>query len=141
MEADLASADPAQRGGLFDKAAALYWHFTIPHNAGIGPAKIHKVLHVKRPQFYPVLDRLVRRLYRVQARTWINQIPDTRRGDSVTFWAVIRDDLIDRDNNSALQIHRDALRTAPQTAPMADLPFLRLLDIVAWETARREIGT
>lgn len=28
--ADLASADPARRDELFDKAAALYWHFTTP---------------------------------------------------------------------------------------------------------------
>jgi len=56
---------PGQRGSsssraLFDNAAALYWHFTTPHQAGIGPAKIHKPLHVKRPWFYPVLDQLVR---------------------------------------------------------------------------------
>jgi Family of unknown function (DUF6308) len=141
IEADLAFADPAWRGGLFDNAATLYWHFTTPHEAGLGPAKIHKVLHVKRPRVYPVLDRLVRRLYRAQARTWVSQLPDARPGDSVTFWAAIRADLIDEDNDSALSLYREALRAAPRTAPMADLPALRLLDIVAWETARREIGT
>ena len=137
-EAGLASADPAGRGGLFDKAAALYWHFTTPREKGIGPAKIHKVLHVKRPRLYPVLDRLVRRLYRVKARAWVNQFPDAHTGDSVTFWAAIREDLVNEENVSALSLHRGELRAAPQTAPMADLPSLRLLDIVAWETARRE---
>ena len=53
VDADLADADPSRRGGLFDQAAALYWHFTTPHEAGLGPAKIHKVLHVKRPSVYP----------------------------------------------------------------------------------------
>jgi hypothetical protein len=137
-EADLASADPAHRGGLFDLAAALYWHFTTPHQAGIGPAKIHKMLHVKRPWLYPVLDGLVRRLYRGQARTWVSRIPDTQPGDSVTFWAAIRQDLVDEENCAAFSQHRKVLRESPQTAPMAGLPSLRLLDIVAWETARRD---
>lgn len=87
VDADLADADPSQRGGLFDQAAALYWHFTTPHEAGLGPAKIHKVLHLKRPSVYPVLDRLIRRLYRAQARAWVSQLPDVRPGDTVTFWA------------------------------------------------------
>jgi uncharacterized protein DUF6308 len=137
-EADLAAADPARRGGLFDQAAALYWHFTVPHEAGLGPAKIHKVLHVKRPGVYPVLDRLVRRLYRVQARKFTGLIPGARPGGSVTFWAAIREDLIDAGNHSAVLHYRAALRADPQTAPMAGLPFLRLLDIVSWETARKE---
>ena len=140
VDADLADADPSRRGGLFDQAAALYWHFTTPHEAGLGPAKIHKVLHVKRPSVYPVLDRLIRRLYRAQARAWVGQLPDVRPGESVTFWAAIRADLIDPDNNSAMSLHRETLRSAPRIAPMADLPALRLLDILAWETARREFG-
>ena len=37
VDADLADADPSRRGGLFDQAAALYWHFTTPHEAGLGP--------------------------------------------------------------------------------------------------------
>jgi hypothetical protein len=137
-DGDLACADPYRRGGLFDNAAALYWHFTTPHRTGIGPAKIHKVLHVKRPALYPVLDRLVRRLYRAHARSWVNRIPDTEPGDSVTFWAAIRDDLADEDNQSALSQHRAELSQDPQTASTAGLTSLRLLDIVAWETARRE---
>jgi hypothetical protein len=136
-DADLACADPAGRGGLFDNAAALYWHFTTPHQVGIGPAKIHKVLHIKRPGLYPVL---VRRLYRAQARRWVNRIPNARPGDSMTFWAAIRDDLTDEDNRSVLSQHRAELREDPQIARMADLTSLRLLDIVAWETARREFG-
>jgi hypothetical protein len=139
-DSDLACADPAWRGGIFDKAAALYWHFTAPHEVGIGPAMVHKVLHLKRPLLYPVLDRLVRRLYRTQAKAWVNELPDTRPGDSVTFWAAIRADLVDLGNSSALSLYRDTFRTTPETASMADLPLLRLLDIVAWETARKEFG-
>lgn len=99
---------------------------------GLGPAKIHKVLHVKRPLVYPVLDRLIRRLYRVQARNWIDQLPDAHPGDSVTFWAAIREDLIDAGNNSAIPLYRDAMRKETQMALMAGLPSLRLINIVAW---------
>jgi hypothetical protein len=98
------------------------------------------VLHVKRPSVYPVLDRLIRGLYHAQARAWVSELPDVRPGDSVTFWAAIRADLIHPDNNSAMSLHREMLRSAPRIAPMADLPALRLLDILAWETARREFG-
>jgi hypothetical protein len=114
VDAHLADADPAQRSGLFDRAAALYWRFTTPHEAGLGVAKIHKVLHIKRPSFYPVLDRLIRGLYRVPARAWANQLPGARRGDSVTFWAAIRADLIDPDNTSAISLvsHDIAGRTS-----------------------------
>jgi Family of unknown function (DUF6308) len=111
-EADLADADPARRDGLFDQAAALYWHFTTPHQTGLGPAKIHKVLHVKRPRIYPVLDRVVRRLYRMQARNWTDLLPGARPGDSVTFWAAIREDLIDAGNNSAMPLYRAYVRPA-----------------------------
>jgi hypothetical protein len=62
-DSNLADVDPVRRGGLFDSAAALYWHFTIPREPGLGPAKIHKALHVKRPALYPVLDHRIRRLY------------------------------------------------------------------------------
>jgi hypothetical protein len=39
-----------------------------------------------------------------------------------------------------MSLHRETLRSAPRTEAMADLPALRLLDILAWETARREFG-
>jgi Family of unknown function (DUF6308) len=140
MDMDLAQADPVRRGGPFDNAAALYWHFTTPHERGIGMAKIHKVLHLKRPQLYPVLDRLVRRLYSAQASVWVDVIPGARREDAVTFWAAIRADLIDEDNRAALEVYRESLRVTRETAAMANLPAVRLLDIAAWEIARREFN-
>ena len=62
--------------------------------------------------------------------------PD-RPGDSVTFWAAIRVDLTDETNKAALAEYRYALQAAPRTAPMTALSDLRLLDILAWEPARR----
>ena len=135
---DLADADPVQRDGLFDSAAALYWHFIIPRERGLGPAKIHKMLHVKRPALYPVLDSRIRRLYAAQARTWVSRLPEARSGDSVTFWAAIRDDLVDAGNQAALRQYREDLRAGGHTARLAGLPNLRLFDIIAWQTAQRE---
>jgi hypothetical protein len=54
----LADADPDATGGDFDHAADLYWYFTSPDRIrGVGVAKLHKVLHVKRPGLYPILDK------------------------------------------------------------------------------------
>ena len=135
-DADLADADPQKRGGLFDRAAKLYWSFSTSHERGIGVAKIHKILHLKRPALYPVLDRRLRTLYAAQAQLWADQLlPDTRRGDSVTYWAAIRDDLVDHGNRAALQGYRNSLRAHDGLTKLAQLTDLRLLDIVAWVIA------
>jgi hypothetical protein len=138
VDADLADADPLRGGGLFGEAARLYWYFTTPHEKGFGPAKIHKVLHVKRPTLYPVLDRRIRHLYRTHAVAWVNRISDAQPGDSVTFWAAIREDLVNSENQAELKRYREELRREPRTVQMACLSNLRLLDIIAWETDRRE---
>lgn len=50
VDADLADANPAMPGGLFARAAGLYWAFTWPDRiSGVAVAKVHKILHVKRP--------------------------------------------------------------------------------------------
>jgi hypothetical protein len=138
VNSDLADADPVRRGGLLDGAAALYWHFIIPREPGLGPAKIHKMLHVKRPALYPVLDRRIRRLYAAQAGAWGSRLPEARPGDSVTFWAAIREDLVDAGNKAALTQHREDMGAGGHTARLAGLSDLRLLDVIAWQTARRE---
>src|SRR5207245_87284 len=92
-DSELAAADPAERDGLFDKAAMLYHHFAVPHQRGIGRSKIHKVLHLKRRGLYPVLDRNLVRLYKARAREWVDVIPGAAAGDSVTYWAASRSDL------------------------------------------------
>jgi hypothetical protein len=75
---------------------------------------------MKRPALYPVLDQRLRTLYAKQAENWVDRLfPDTRRGDSVTFWAAIRDDLVDPGNRTALQIYRHRLRADQALAPVA----------------------
>jgi Family of unknown function (DUF6308) len=132
---ELAAANPAERDGPFDKAAALYYHFAVPHERGIGRSKIHKVLHLKRPCLYPLLDRNLVHLYKVRARDWIDVIPGAAAGDSVTYWAAIRADLTAQRNSAELVACRTALLSSSATAAMATLPAVRLLDILAWDVA------
>ncbi|MCA1702676.1 MAG: DUF6308 family protein [Actinobacteria bacterium] len=58
-DARLADADP--EGDLYWRAAELYGHFTTLH--GVGDAIASKLLHLKRPAVFPILDALIREAY------------------------------------------------------------------------------
>jgi hypothetical protein len=135
--ADLADASPAVPDGLFARAAELYWHFTCPRIDGVRAAKVHKVLHVKRPALYPILDSKVRGLYEDQARPWITRLGHlgVKTGDSPPYWAAIREDL--RCNGAGIDACRDELArdSDPAVAMLAVLSTLRLQDILAWYLA------
>src|SRR5258706_3593602 len=137
--ADLAAADPEQADGLFAAAAALYWHFTWPERTpGIGVAKVHKVLHPKRPGLYPILDDRLRHLYSDCAARWIEPLAHLgglSLADSPPYWAAFREDLLRcRDE---LHSYREILRWDDDTSVrcLADLTDVRLLDIIAWSIA------
>jgi hypothetical protein len=112
-DASLSGADPAAQGGDFDKAARLYWHFTGPDRIqGVRVAKVHKVLHIKRPALYPILDDRVRNLYRESARPWVDQLVrlQVTIEDSPPYWAAIRQDLV--CNEARLDAYRRELAAA-----------------------------
>jgi hypothetical protein len=139
-DADLADADPATTGGDFDHAASLYWYFTYPDRIrGVRVAKLHKVLHIKRPGLYPILDNRVRNLYRDQAAQWIGELARLRVTikDSPPYWAAVRTDLA--FNAPQLGVYRQELSASIDdvTVLMAQLTNLRLQDIVAWHVAPR----
>jgi Family of unknown function (DUF6308) len=137
--ADLIDADPATPGGLFARAADLYWTFTWPERIhGVRVAKVHKVLHIKRPALYPILDERLRALYEPSAEVWLEplgHLGELTTGDSPPYWAAFRDDLI--RNHDALESYRDRLaREGDETVClMARLTRLRLLDVLAWMVA------
>jgi hypothetical protein len=138
-DADLYDADPNIHGREFDKAAMLYWHFTQPHRIpGVRAAKIHKVLHLKRPALYPILDSRVRRLYKNHARAWVARLSRLKVTikDSPPYWAAIREDLI--FNWEELGTYRNQLADDADESirNMARLTRQRLQDIVAWYIAR-----
>jgi hypothetical protein len=80
LEADLRQADPGVVGGVYDQLAALYEHFNNAAPPGIGMAKTSKVLHLKRPTAYPILDRKITSTYRHAAGRWWGLPPIGRRG-------------------------------------------------------------
>src|ERR1700733_3641684 len=138
-DADLIDADPTTPRGLFAKAADLYWTFTWPERIhGVRVAKIHKVLHVKRPAMYPILDDGLRALYEPFAAAWLESLRhlgELTTSDSPPYWAGFRDDLI--RNHEALEHYRNGLaREGDETVRlMAKLTRLRLLDVIAWMVA------
>ena len=62
-DADLRAAEPNIRNGLYDQLEAFYRHFEIDAPSQVGRSKISKVLHVKRPGAYPILDSKVTAVY------------------------------------------------------------------------------
>jgi len=139
-DADLADADPAATGGDFDHAALLYWYFTSPDRIrGVRVAKLHKVLHIKRPSLFPILDKQVRSLYRDHAVQWVGDLArlQVTIKDSPPYWAAIRADLV--FNAPQLQACRQELSASREETAvlLAQLTDLRLQDIVAWHVAPR----
>jgi hypothetical protein len=139
-DADLADADSAATGGDFDHAADLYWYFTSPERIrGVRVAKVHKVLHVKRPGLYPILDKRVCNLYRDYAKRWVGELARLRVTirDSPPYWAAIRNDLV--FNGPQLHEYRQELSASDDEKAMllAQLTNVRLQDIVAWKVAPR----
>jgi hypothetical protein len=131
-DADLASSAPGT--DPFKASSELYWHFSDPRMKGFQRPKLHKVLHVKRPFLFPILDSHLLSTYQAAAKEWVARFEVCKQGDSRTFWAAIRDDLIDEANARALDEYVEELRADadPQVAVMAELPSVRLLDIIAW---------
>ncbi len=127
--ADLRQADPGIRGGVYDELAALYEHFDDAAPPGIGIAKISKVLHLKRPAAYPILDRKLTSTYREAAGQAALRWPE--RGQKRMFWAAIRADLITNTESGALAALWKALES-PQFQGLTCVTDLRLLDMLTW---------
>jgi hypothetical protein len=117
--ARLEDADPDEPDGLYSAMSAMWAE--VRGVRGIGPTKASKLLHIKRPFAFPLLDRDVRKTYK------------RRYAQSHDFWGELRADLLDGADEldtiaSDLNAAHDAnLRRAGR------LPHLRVLDILAWK--------
>lgn len=137
--ADLADADPVIPGGLFASAARLYWAFTWPDRiSGVAVAKVHKILHLKRPGLYPILDDRIKGLYEPCAAIWpecLHYLEGVTVADSPPYWAAFREDLV--RNHDSLEAYRARLAEDENETIrlMAKLTRLRLQDIIAWMIA------
>jgi len=132
--ADLADADAAIEGGLFDAANKLYKAFSSISN--VKDAKTSKLLHLKRPRLYPILDEQVKRLYLARAVEEAARPEVAWRGYRMTYWAAIRQDLLAWREVQAFEALREQLhhRGRPEHARLSGV---RLLDITAWRLASR----
>jgi Family of unknown function (DUF6308) len=150
--ATLLQADPATASGreLLSSAHRIYEHFwrsardraSRPAGVRVGYAKIHKVLHVKRPNLIPILDRHLWRVYTPQSRDMALQWPDLVAGwRSLARWLAFGQDLV--NGQVALQRSRQLLLATAAWRSL-DLPDaelwrvsdVRLLDILVWGATR-----
>lgn len=134
--ADLANADP--EGKLFTAMTELYWHFAESAPKGVSFAKISKVLHLKQPSLFPILDSHVARAYAPAARVLRTDHPQL--GWRRRTWLAVRKDLLAARTSGALVELRGRIRsyTSADTAKqqevrlMDQLTDLRILDILVW---------
>lgn len=128
QSARLEEANPDVRGGVYDHMLSLYE--PLLEIRGVGHAKASKLLHLKRPALFPILDSKLMSLYRAPAAEWAKRYPSL--GYRYLFWVAIRDDVI--RNRAPLKTVRVELRRQggilKQMATMSDL---RILDILAWK--------
>lgn len=130
-DARIQDADPLERGSLYDHAQEVARQFVARH--GVRYTKAYKVLHIKRPHLFPVLDARLRRLYAHVERAYRREnsgfLPD-----GFNYWGAIRRDVI--RNEMSLQAYREKLAAGDGLLPqMATLSVLRLLDILCWKLA------
>lgn len=121
--ARLQDADPDEPDGVY-VAMQLMWDQIRVKKAGVGPAKASKLLHLKRPFAFPILDRDVGKTY------------ERRYRKSREYWRLIRDDLIDGTDDLRKISERLASANRAEVTQAARLPMLRVLDIIARQLQR-----
>lgn len=129
-DADLRDADPGESGGLYDSMLHLYSHFAGAAPKGVNTAKVSKVLHLKRPKQFPILDSRLLRIYR-EAAARAAAAYDSR-GNGRMYWAAIRSDHIrSADGLNELRT-RMAAHPAARVQQLQAVSDLRLLDMLTW---------
>lgn len=134
--ANLVEADPEST--LFAAMTDLYWHFAEGAPKGVSFAKISKVLHLKQPNLYPILDSHVARTYATSAKSLRTEYPQF--GWRRRTWLAIRKDLLAARTSGALAELRRRLRSyechdinkQQDVRLLNQLTDLRLLDILVW---------
>ena len=132
VEADLADADPAQADGLYDAAVAVYESYTALLE--IASAKATKLLHLKRPALFPIVDAELRGLYDGRARECAARPEHRARGYQRMYWGPVREDLLAWREVGAFTELREWIATSAEPS-WAQLTDLRLLDMTIWSAA------
>lgn len=112
-------------------------------------AATSKLLHLKWPEFFPVIDGELRSLYGEPAMAFQRQMPDNRRRAHATTWAywmAVRQDLLSPQNTQAEQATRHALAAGDhgphdeKAGLLRKLTSLRMLDVLAWAVASEDLA-
>ncbi len=108
---------------------------------GLGAAKVSKLLHIMRPNLFPIIDSRFtgsprgRGIYTLSARRAASDSAVARSAGWRTFyWKAIQQDL--RHNRDALaSLGAEYRHRSDDQAAIASLTPLRLQDIIAWSEA------
>lgn len=132
IDADLRRAEPNIRNGLYDQLEVFYRHFENDAPARVAVSKISKVLHIKRPAAFPILDSKVTAVYQRNAEQAVERYPRLKYRKAA-YWVAIRDDLITNTESEALAQLRAALgQEGTLGANLSRITDLRLLDMLTW---------
>lgn len=127
-DARIQDADPLERDELYDLVQRVTRQFGA--RRGVRYTKAYKLLHMKRPHLFPVLDARLRRLYSNVERQYSRE-HRARLLDDYNFRGVIRRDVL--TNEAALWGYREQLGAGAGLLPrMAMLSDVRRFDIVSW---------
>jgi hypothetical protein len=131
-DADQRHAEPNIRNGLYDQLEAFYRHFEKDAPSQVARSKISKVLHIKRPAAFPILDSKVTAVYLQYAQQAVERYPRMKY-QKAAYWVAIRDDLITNTESEALAELRAALgNEGTLGANLNHITDLRLLDMLTW---------
>jgi hypothetical protein len=95
----------------------------------IGAAKASKLLHLKRPRLFPLIDSYVKRVYGPAAKDAGREVGSTSRH----YWLPIAADV--KANAGEFVDLRDRLRDDARTRQLVYLSDLRIQDVLAWRLA------
>jgi hypothetical protein len=130
-------------------ARELFSSLASGNQGGWREAATSKVLHMKWPRFFPVIDGELRGLYSDFAIEAERHLPGSRRRRHATtsaYWLAVRDDLLHPANQEADKATRQGLlsqrqRDHQKVDLLTQLTSLRLLDALAWAVATEKLPT
>ena len=125
------------------EARELFSSLASGDEGGWREAATSKILHLKWPAFFPVIDGELRTLYSRLALEAERRIPGSRRrrhASTTAYWIAVRQELLLPENVDAESATRESLSAASdreRSALLTQLTSLRLLDALAWAVASR----
>ena len=109
---------------VYEAADRLY--LALRSWKGLGSTKVTKALHLKRPLLFPIIDSVVKKQYTGIATGLAREYGAPHPMIWCSVWADAR------ANSKQLEEIREDLRAHKHGELIADLPLLRLHDVLVW---------